>query len=117
MKRNTQYKPDDWPPLLKQLAIVNNSRHAGTIKSSAFIIHTLVKQYEYTIYIYNPSKNIFENIGNYRYLGEDSLNYRFIEVKSNLSNIEWTTITLPKMCDDRYFFQAINSYSPGGVTE
>ena len=108
-KHSPVFKPEYWTPLLKQLEIVNRQRHSGTIKSAAVMIHTLVKQYIYTIYIYNASKQIFECIGDYRFIGDDSLNYKFEEVNSKLSNIDFHEITLPKMVDDRYFFQANNS--------
>lgn len=106
MKRLKLFKPDAWPPLLRQLEVVNQRKHAGTIKSSAFVIHTMIKNYRYEIYMYNASKDIFENIGTYAFIGEDSLNYLFEEVETKLSNVEFSMITLPKMLDDRYFFRA-----------
>lgn len=106
MKNNKQMKPEHWPPLLKQLEIVNSHRHVGTIRSGIFMIHTMLKQFVYTIYIYNAEKDFFEKIGKYRFIDEDSLSYRFAEVESTLSNIDIHEITLPKICSDRYFFQA-----------
>lgn len=106
-KKNIIYRLTDekWTPLMKQFATVNAQKHMGTIKSGAIVIHTLVKQCLYNVYMYNITKGIYEMLGTYRFIGEDSLNYKFEEVGSPLSNIEYHEITLPKPCDDRYFFQ------------
>lgn len=100
-------KPEHWPPLLKQLAKVNGQRHQGTIRTSAFMVHTLVRNADYNVWMFNAGKNVYEEIGVYTFVGEDSLSYQFHEVESKLSNIEIHDITLPKICDDRYFFQSI----------
>jgi hypothetical protein len=108
--RRKPFNSSGWPPLLQQLGIVNKRKHAGTIKASAIVIHTMVRNYTYEIYMYNVSKDIWENIGTYKFIGEDALNYQFEEVESKLSNIEFKTITLPKTMDDRYFFRAASEY-------
>lgn len=102
--KNNVLRPTAWVPLLKQYEIVNSRRHLGTIKSGPIVIHTLVKETEYIIFIFNASKDVFEKLGRYRFTGEDALNYQFEEIESAMSNVDFKTITLPKMCDDRYFF-------------
>lgn len=104
--RKIKMKPEYWPPLIKQLESVNAHRHVGTIISGMFMIHTLLKEYIYTVHIYNADKDIFETIGKYKFVGEDALSYQFEEVETALSNVDIHMITLPKICCDRYFFQA-----------
>lgn len=112
--KNNVLRPTAWNPLLKQYEIVNSRRHLGTIKSGMIIIHTLVKETEYIIFIFNASKDVFEKLGRYRFMGEDALNYQFEEIESSMSHIDFKTITLPKICDDRYFFMSIQPNDIGG---
>lgn len=106
--KNNVLRPTAWDPLLKQYAIVNSRRHLGTIKSGPIVIHTLVKETEYIIFVYNASKDIFEKLGRYRFTDEDALNYQFEEIESSMSHIDFKIITLLKMCDDRYFFASVD---------
>ena len=107
--------PAAWGPLLKQYEMVNSRRHLGTIKSGPIVIHTLVKETEYIIFVYNASKDMFEKLGRYRFIGEDGLNYQFEKIESSMSmlHVDFKTITLLKMCDDRYFFVSIQSNDVG----
>lgn len=112
-KHKSLFRPEEWPPEFEKIETDNRVKHSGTIKSKLIMYHTLVKQYIYTIYVFNPSKNIFENLGEYVFIGEDALSYKFELMHTQMSNIDFSEITLPKMCDDRYFFEANNPVGLG----
>lgn len=114
MKRSIKLLPEGWPDAIKNMSTENGRKHSGTIKTGAIVYHTMVPSYLYGIYVFNASKGIFEYLGEYMFIREDSLSYLFKEVKSELSNIEVHEITILKMLDDRVFFQALHYSEIGG---
>ena len=104
IRKQLPIKPSSWDQSMISTAKRNAFYHSGTIRSGELIVHTLVNQCVYRVYVYNVSKNIYEEIGLCRFIGDDALHYQFEIIQTPMSNIDYHTITISKLMDDRYFF-------------